>query len=258
MRVFLRLIPAVLLALILPFAGGAELRSFTLVTGQTAKATLLGLSGSQVSLILEDGRQVTVDLNQLSQVDQNYVRNNAPGAGTRVPSATPPAPAVPPRAQASPGSLKIAWTKNRIGNKVQVTDKNIVAAAKSEKWKCQFELTNTSRLRLEDLTLHYKVFFRMKSRTGARSSSTYPRTVTGIIKVPAVEGFRSVKMETGEMATSGTASYVTVTDKDGNTYDTGRRELSMEEIEGVKVTVSQGSAEVLRYVSPGMRDTEGR
>lgn len=259
MRTFIRLIPAVLLALIFSAASGTEFRTYTLTSGQTAKATLVGVRGNQVSLILEDGRQVTVEMSRLSQADRIYIQNNTPAGDSVMPTTTSTAPAATPSPVAtSPGTLKLAWTKNRIGDKVQATDKNIVTAEKSETWKCQFELTNTSRLRLEDLKVQYNVYFRMKSRTGARSKSNHTRTVTGFLKVPALDGFRSLKVETPEMKTTGTASQVLVYDReDRKYYDSGVRELSMEEIEGVKVTVLQGSTEVLRYVSPGMRDTLG-
>lgn len=259
MRTFFGLIPAVLLTLLLPVAGGAELRSFTLDNGQTAKATLAGVTGNQVSLILEDGRQVSVDMNRLSKVDQVYIQNTVPGAKLQPPAATPVASAAPSSGQASPGSVKLAWTKNRIGDKVQATNKNVLNAPKTETWKCQFELANSSRLRLENLNVQYKVFFHVKSRTGGKSkSNSYSRTVTGILKVPALDGFQSLKVETPEMRTTGSATQVLAYDPEARRYyDSGVRNLSMEEIEGVVVTVTQNGSTVLRYVSPGIRDTEG-
>jgi hypothetical protein len=111
---------------------------------------------------------------------------------------------------------------------------------------------------LENLNVQYKVFFRMKSRTGGKSSNDQQRTVTGIIKVPALDAFQSLKVETNEMKTTGSASQVLVYDReDRRYYDSGVRNLSMEEIEGVTVTVTQYGATVLRYVSPGLRDTVG-
>jgi hypothetical protein len=248
MSTCLRFLLLLLISLSLPTPGKGQVETFTLTTGEKVKATLVSLSGDNLRLLTEDRRLLTIKLDSLSPADRLHVQNGPFGRGAGAPP-TPP-PFTPP---ASPMPLKVVWTKNRVGNKLQATDKKVLDAGNFETMASQFEVTNTGRARLEGLQLYYELHCRFKSRTGGEDGSM--RTIKGVLPVPAIDGFRSVKVNTVGMRMNASASIDTYVTREGRTYDSGRRNLSVEEIEGVIVTIAQNGSSVFRYVSPGMRDT---
>ncbi|MEZ0276779.1 MAG: hypothetical protein ACAH88_17860 [Roseimicrobium sp.] len=250
MTVCFRLLLLLLISLALPIPGKGQVQTLTLNTGQKVKVTLIVLTGDNVHLALENGRMMTIKLDQLSPVDRLHVQNSGSGRAGGAPP-TPPPFASP----ASPAPLKLAWTKDRVGSKLQPTDKTILDGGNFETWVCHFELTNTGRPRLEGLQLYYEIHCRFKSQTGGTDGSI--RTFKGVLPLSAIEGFRSAKVDTPQIRMSAIASKDIRITKEGRSYDSGRRNLSVEEIEGVVVTIVQSGTSVFRYVSPGLRDTVG-
>lgn len=97
------LLSTTLAALLLLLAGPAtnapanddETRTFTNDKGQTLQATVKGVSGDSVTLVLADGREFTIVTATLSPADQEYLKSMAaaapaaPASGSIAPGSTP-------------------------------------------------------------------------------------------------------------------------------------------------------------------------
>lgn len=250
---------AIVIALQAAAISGASARVFTSANGFQVEAEVLYATDKEVRLLTKDDRLVTVNVEQLSEADRTYLREKmgsepAPARAVTPPPApapvTAPVTAVPQPAVLPPGAIKVTWTKDRLGKKLKPTDADILTSAIHEDWVCHFQVTNSSRVAVDGLKLHYQIYCKKKSSKDERLT----RIIKGDVNVPRLEGFRNARVDSEKMVMSASAYEDIRIDSEGRRYRTGRNFLFVEEIEGVVITLSLNGTTVHEYVSPGVRN----
>lgn len=259
MKTILRLLSTVML-----FSGVvvlAEPRVFTDTAGRTLSAEIVSATAESVTLKLDSGAVHAMPLSRLSVLDRDFV-------GSWLKS-QPTAQAVPPAAVAKP-DLKVEWTSERVGRKLRPTDEvdlkdfkqptveelirsNGKAGGLHEDWVCHFRVTNLNRIQFTNLQLRYEIWLKREKK----KKITETRIERGTVVVPMLDSFKTAMADTSAIKLWADAfqDYSTVKGSLGQSITVaGHKQLSIDEIAGVSVTVEHNGVQVHKFESPEVKN----
>ena len=220
---------AIALLVVAPRPAHAEMRKFTSADGREITAEIQRGTAEQVTIKLENGKELTSKITVFSDEDQKYIRN---WIKTQ-----------PPRIDYS---FSLSYKRLKDGEKKRSTSSHNITV---ESWYYEMAVDNRSRVDLEDLEFRYRIFVQSEHEKGRNEKAMY--ISDGMVQVPSIVHNGRAKPRTKTVPLTKSKLKPDYEYKDG-----GRDRLS-DEMVGLWVKVFHHGRRVWEFKSPHKAVNDG-